>query len=354
MQPAVALLLPAAGLLLSGVMSVSTAAGTGERSPGKPPERLSETGLYSGHVSAVNPRNFAYSPQYPLWSDGAEKSRWVFLPPGSRIDAKNIDAWEFPIGTKFWKEFAFGGRKVETRLIWRATARSWVFATYLWNGEQTDAVLASRDGVPEYHEIVPGKRHSIPGVKDCRNCHEDERAPVLGFNAFQLSKDRDPLAPNAEPLKPGMVTLETLVERGLLSPARRDLLEQPPRIRSDNPRTRAALGYLSSNCGSCHSAKGSLAFLGLDLLHQSTAKDEATEPGLATTVGRPAKWGVPGAPTGETRRIEPGAPEKSSVFYRMNSRHGASQMPPLGTVLVDQKAVDLLRSWITEDLRPVP
>jgi hypothetical protein len=337
-------------LLLSGAMSLSSA----ERLGGRPPERLSETGLYSGRAGEVSPRNLAYAPQYPLWSDGAKKSRWIYLPPGSRIDAKETDAWAFPVGTKFWKEFAFGERRVETRLLFRATRVRWVFATYLWNEEQSDAILAPEEGVPEYREIVPGKRHSIPGVRDCRNCHEDERMPVLGFNALQLSTDRDPLAPNAEPLKPGMVTLENLVTRGLLRPVRRDLLEDPPRIRSSNPRTRAVLGYLSANCGNCHSAKGALALLGLDLRHRSAAMDETTEPGLATTVGRSGRWRIPDSPAPETLRIEPGAPERSSVLYRMSSRRSFSQMPPLGTVLVDQEAVDLLRSWIATDLRPVP
>jgi mono/diheme cytochrome c family protein len=346
---AVATLVALAGLLLVGVPGPSDATPSAGETARRPPARLSETGLYLGHAPEVDPHNLAYSPQYPLWSDGAGKSRWVYLPPGSRIDAKNADAWVFPVGTKFWKEFAFGGRKVETRLIWKAAAGSWVFATYLWNDDPSDAVLAPADGVPDYYQIAPGKRHTIPGVRDCRDCHEDERTPLLGFNALQLSTDRDPLAPHAEPLRPGMITLATLVERGLLSPARREFLTHPPRIPGD-PHARAVLGYFTTNCGSCHRAAGSLGFLGLDFADAPKAADEASEPGFATTVGRTGKWGIPGVPAGETRRIAPGAPEKSSVFYRMSSRRASSQMPPLGTVLVDHEAVELLRSWIAEDL----
>jgi hypothetical protein len=342
MRSAVALLLGATSLVVAGA--------SGRPGAVEAPRLLSQTELYAGHAPDVDPRNLPYSPQYPLWTDGAAKSRWVFLPPGTRIDDRDVDAWVVPPGTKFWKEFSFGGRKVETRLIWRATAARWVFATYLWNGEQTDAVLASPDGVPGYYEIAPGRRHTIPGVSDCRNCHEDERSPLLGFNALQLSTDRDPLAPHAEPLKPGMATLRTLLDRGLLYPPRKELLENPPRIHSATPRGRAVLGYFASNCGSCHRTMGSLALLGLDFFHLASARDEAAEPGFATTVGRTGKWGIPDLVAGETRRIEPGAPEKSSVFYRMNSRRASSQMPPLGTVLVDQDAVDLLERWIGEDL----
>jgi hypothetical protein len=331
---ALAILAAGAELLLVGAPGPSGATQSAGGSAGKPPATLSQTGLYLARAPGVDPRNLAYSPQYPLWSDGAGKSRWAFIPPGNRIDAKNADAWVFPVGTKFWKEFAFGGRKVETRFIWRATARRWVFATYLWNDAQSEAVLAPADGVPEYYEIAPGKRHTIPGVRDCRNCHEDERTPLLGFNALQLSTDRDPLAPHAEPLLPGMVTLRTLLERGLVSPVREELLTHPPQI-PGKPRPRALLGCFTTNCGSCYRTTGSLAFLALDFTPAPGVPDEASEPGFETTVGRTGTWGIPGVPAGESRRIQPGAPEMSSVFYRMNSPRASSQKPPLGSVLVD-------------------
>ena len=42
------------------------------------PLRLQDTGLYSDWQSkTVASRNLAYSPQYPLWSDGAGKTRWM-------------------------------------------------------------------------------------------------------------------------------------------------------------------------------------------------------------------------------------------------------------------------------------
>src|SRR5262245_45691543 len=75
------------------------------------PARLSETGLYlHGTVGAVDPGNLAYAPQYPLWTDGASKQRWLQLPEGTHIDASAPDHWQFPQGTRFWKEFSFGTR----------------------------------------------------------------------------------------------------------------------------------------------------------------------------------------------------------------------------------------------------
>src|SRR6185503_1868432 len=163
------------------------------------PGRLSETGY-------GDPRNAPFAPQYPLWTDGAVKSRWILLPEGATIDTTDPDHWIFPVGTKLWKEFAFGGRKVETRFSWRAS--------------QTEAVFAPEAGVRNAVEIAPGKRHSIPGSLDCRVCHESGPDRVLGFNAIQLSDDRDPLAPHAEPLRPELLTLRSLVQSGRLAPDR--------------------------------------------------------------------------------------------------------------------------------------
>jgi hypothetical protein len=313
------------------------------------PRLLSQTGLYSAR-GTVAPVNLPYAPQYALWSDGAQKSRWIFLPPGTKIDVTEIDTWMFPVGTRFWKEFAFGGRKVETRMIWKAGASDWVYATYLWKDDESDAVLAPAAGVPDYYEVAPGKRHSIPGVSDCRDCHENRTKGVLGFTALQLSTDRDPLAPHAESLQPGMVTLQTLVERGLLSPARPDLATSPPRIRAGNPRTRAVLGYFVGNCAHCHTTGSSISALGLSLAHWSATSPDAPEDGFSTTVGQPSRWQLPVASHGDTKRIVPGAPDQSALLYRMVSRSPSSQMPPLGTVLVDREAVDLVRRWIAEDL----
>ena len=59
-------------------------------------------------------------------------------------------------------------------------------------------------------------RHDIPSRSDCKSCHEGSPSRILGFSALQLSVDRDPNAPHAEPLADDRVTLRTLVARGLL------------------------------------------------------------------------------------------------------------------------------------------
>ena len=311
---------------------------------GRLPERLAETGLYLPGTSTVDPRNRAFSPQYPLWTDGAHKSRWIQLPPGSRIVARDADRWEFPVGTRLWKEFAFEGRKVETRMLWRATADAWTYASYVWNEAQTEATLAPPEGLPDVAVVAPGKRHAIPSRDDCRTCHENGDANVLGFSALQLSPDRDPGAPHAEPLQPGMITLRTLVDEGLIE-APAGLFARPPRIPGD-ARTRSTLGYLSANCGHCHNPAGTVATVRFPLRMPAYATAAQVDEIVAALVARTTRWDLPHSEPGTTAAIRPGAPDLSALFVRMRSRRPSSQMPPLGTTVPDRDAVDLVSAWI--------
>jgi len=143
-------------LALSVPAGVRALAGDPAAAPGAPPKplRLSETGLYAADGS-VDPANRPFAPQYSLWTDGASKARWVFLPEGAKIDVTDLDAWRFPAGTKLWKEFAWGGRRVETRLIWQPA-------------EETGrgAVAAIEAGMVEGVDMIFGghlDRHYLPG-----------------------------------------------------------------------------------------------------------------------------------------------------------------------------------------------
>lgn len=343
---------------LLGTGASTSAGGSGaSKAPAAPP-RLSDTGLFVRGTLDVDVRNRFFSPQYPLWSDGAQKKRWIYLPHGAQIDASDLDAWVFPVGTKFWKEFSFNGRRVETRFLWRANERGWVFASYRWNDEQTEAVLASADGEPGVAELAPGKRHSIPSVDDCHACHDSASAEVLGFNALQLSTDRDPNAIHGEPLTSNMLTLQTLLDAKMLKTTRSDLVSNPPRIEAPTPRTRTVLGYLSTNCGVCHNGSTSLAELGMLLKQPShppsptglrRASSTAQNLALETTIGQPGIFKIAGKES-SSMRVAPGAPDFSALLYRMKSRRPSSQMPPLGTVLPDQDAITVVTKWIQEDL----
>jgi hypothetical protein len=307
------------------------------------PAQLRDTGLYEDYsLSRLRPEVLAFSPQYPLWSDGATKRRWIRLPAGTSIDATQPDAWEFPRGTKLWKEFSYGGR-VETRFIERVADGGWRYASYVWSADGREAVLAPVAGIRDLPvPTEPGLRYSIPAQDDCRACHEGQPVPVLGFSALQLSPERDRQAPHADAAGAALqADLRTLTARGVLVHLPAALLANPPRIAAANPLERAALGYLHANCGHCHNDDGPLAVLELSLA-QRVATNASPDSVMRSVVAVPSQFRLAGA----TARVVPGQPDASVLALRMRSRETTRQMPPLGTSDVDLEAMTLIGRWI--------
>jgi hypothetical protein len=334
----------AAALLLGAFLLASHEASSHAAVPQVAPQTLAETGLYADADDlVVDPRNLHFSPQYQLWTDGAIKSRWIRLPAGGVIDASDPDAWIFPVGTRFWKEFSFAGRRVETRYMELQANGQWLYAAYEWTPDGREAVLAPDGGRGNAFAFAGRQSHDIPSTTDCKVCHQGGPAEVLGFSALQLSPDRDPNALRAV-FSTSDVDVDTLIENGLIMgvdtwPSR------APVIETASATERTALGYMHANCGHCHNSRAKLANLGLFLRQEiKTPENDA----LATTVGRHVKKTAPGQSPEALLRIDPGHPERSAILERVSSRYPALQMPPLGTVLVDDDAVALLAKWIVD------
>ncbi len=312
------------------------------------PERLVDTGLYADLAAkTLAPGVMSFEPQYPLWTDGATKRRWILVPEGAWIDANDPETWVFPAGTKLWKEFAVG-RRIETRYLEKLADGGWLRAAYVWSADESDARLAPDCGVRGVAESEPGVPYDVPSRGDCATCHSHGNG-VLGFSALQLSPDRDPQALHAVDPRAQDEDLSSLVRRGVLRGLPHELLEQPPRIEAETPRERAVLGYLATHCGTCHYDGGLLVGLDLDL--EARIGEGANRlRALATTVDRASRFRPAGAPQSCDVRIRPGDPERSSLLHRMSTRDPLAQMPPVGTRLVDGEAVALIEAWIREDL----
>jgi len=295
------------------------------------PALLACTGLYSDWPSRTIAASAAsYDPGLHLWSDGADKSRYIALPPGTAIDTSNMDEWTFPIGTKVWKEFALGGKKVETRYLLKEPNGSWAYTTYRWSPDQSAAVELTTGATN-----VNGTRYEIPNLEKCRVCHMGRGDFVLGFEAIGLSS----------PLASGL-TMDTLVARGWVT--------SPPRARLTIPgdaTASAALGWLHANCGtSCHNRShyalaGPTGFF-MRLGAGELASVQATDT-YATGVNVAAKFREPDG--GSVMRIAPGNPGGSCIVVRAGYRDTAGekiQMPPDDTHVVDSADLDDVKSWI--------
>ena len=110
------------------------------------PRLLSDYGFFDDPgaqlpVAEVHP----YRLNTPLYSDGAEKLRFVYRAAGTQFGAQGEGLLDLPVGTALIKTFAFGEgsdrRLIETRVLLHR-ADGWLALPYLWNEAQTDAQLA--------------------------------------------------------------------------------------------------------------------------------------------------------------------------------------------------------------------
>ncbi len=295
------------------------------------PELLSATGLYQSMATKTVAANvLPFVPLFPLWSDGAEKRRWVRLPGCAKIDTSEMDRWEVPVGTKIWKEFVSGGARVETRYLhrWGPGPNDYVLQAYQWNEDATDATPVPIGGVKDAN----GTLHDIPGAWECEVCHGHSPERVLGLSAIQLSHT-----------EPG-VTIGWLSAAGRLT-----VPSWGFRVPGDAT-ARAALGYLHGNCAHCHNpSPRAVSFptpFSLKLL--TAAASVAETDAFLTAVGvATEKFVHPGI----THRITAGDPASSGVAYRMSVRGSTDEMPALGSELVDPDGLAVITAWITT-LRP--
>ncbi|HUS28427.1 MAG TPA: hypothetical protein VMZ53_07960 [Kofleriaceae bacterium] len=303
------------------------------------PLTLADTGLcLDAGCTQISTDVYAFQPQFQLWSDAATKKRWIYLPPGTQINTANMDFWEFPVGTKLWKEFTRDNVRVETRLVMRignaGMPSDWFYVPYVWNASQ-DATTAQTAGV----QNANGTQHDVPSRFDCKSCHENVKPTrILGFSAIQLDWDN----PDAAQLD-----LKELVAKNLLTnpPAAPSTVGAPyfplPGTTYEPP----ALGYLHANCGHCHNpTSGNYGATPMELrLTVATLGALSTTPAYTTAVNCNTNVGG----TTATKIIVAGQPSMSAMIERFESTNPTVHMPQKGSEVMDPTGDTTLKTWIT-------
>lgn len=300
------------------------------------PTDLRCAGLYSNFDALeISKDAREFSPGIPLWSDGAAKRRFLYLPPNTQIDTSDMDEWVFPVGTKVWKEFQLAGQPVETRMFVKTGPSAWSFTTYVWDAEHKNAYrldTGKPNAVGDYE--VPSRVH-------CSQCHNGHADRLLGVEAVSLG------LPTASGL-----TLATLkAENRLSAPPANTTITLP-----GDEKAQRALGWLNANCGiACHSpaAASTSGFTGLILRLNAKAllagpvavTDTDT---YKTAVNKPFVSSMylddPRYASGYMR-ITPKNPDASLLVAAISQR-GQGQMPPIVSHKVDDDGVRYVREWI--------
>lgn len=274
-----------------------------------------------------------YAPQYPLYSDNATKRRFIYLPTGQSVNTTVPDAWTYPQGTIFWKEFSVAGKKIETR-VWEKTAAgsgmaAWRSSVYVWkianaSGDQTEADLLTVDDFYTkplterslYQAGLVEANYKMVRMQDCATCHRGSNDSALGFNYLQLSK-------------------QSLISN-IFNLGARNYFSSPPLVEDTikgTQKARDAMGYIQSNCASCHSPLGNTNVP--NFKHTSSTLLYANETILLTNAARlPPRLPL----------ITFGDLPNSLIHLRLSNR----TMPRIVPIAVDPAGVKLLEDWILE------
>lgn len=322
----------AAAVLLAGAavasaypraVSVNNAAVTGEAFPAT----LAEFGFFADGAAQRPARDVEpFQVQTPLWSDGSDKLRFIYIPAGQKAKAQGEGLLGLPVGTALIKSFKFGGKLIETRvLLHRPTG--WVALPYRWNEAQSEARLviagARVDLTTPAGEAIS---YAIPNKNQCKECHA-------------LNGEVVPLGPKARNLSPQLLAQlkkQAKLDRVPQVAARVPLWEDRAKVSA----AAAARGYLDANCAHCHNPGGSASNSGLDL------RWEQADPVKLGIMKRPVAAGRGSG--GLEFDVLPGDPEHSILYYRMASLEGGVAMPELGRASLDPDGLTVVARWIWE------
>lgn len=285
---------------------------TADSEPSDFPELLSETGCFDGAEpgGALIP----YDVISPLWSDGAEKSRWFALPDDTTIDVEGDGDLTFPPRSVLVKTFRFDDVPVETRLFVRQEDGDWAGYTYRWDEDGADATLVVGGGSVD----LDTHTWALPSSNQCLQCHSEAAGRSLGLELAQLQEGAQ---------------VDRFEEMGLFSAALPEVspLSDPT---GDGDLDARARSYLHANCSGCHRPDGP-GRGDLDLRYT------AAEMGVCYEAPEEGDLGIADAVV-----LAPGEPDRSILLERMR-RLDAYRMPPLGSSVVDEDGTALIEAWIS-------
>jgi uncharacterized repeat protein (TIGR03806 family) len=311
---------------------------------------LSEYYFFTGDMKSLQPNNgvIPFEPVAHLFSDYADKLRFVWMPPGKSAVYKKDDVFEFPVGSVLIKNFFYhhdftdhslGRNIIETRLLVRRES-GWDALPYIWNDDQTDARLEITGDLKELSFInEDGKsvavNYLVPNKNQCKGCHaHNGNFNPIGPKARYLNTDYEYSSGQTN-------QLEKWVEQGYLSGYDSNMSISTVAKWNDTASgslEERALAYLDINCGTCHSRAGSAHSSGLYL---TLSERSSAHLGICKSPVAAGKG------TGGFRfDISPGKPEESILVYRMESTDPSVMMPELGRALVHEEGVALIKKWI--------
>lgn len=307
------------------------------------PRNLAATGCFA----SLSPLRVAdgirsYDVQSDLWSDGATKERFIYVPGGQKLRLKADGTFEFPNDTvlikHFYQQVRANGQSatkiIETRFLVKK-AQGFQGYSYKWNDAATEATLlggaAARELVLATASGDEAYSYYFPGSGDCQRCHAPGTGGALGVDAGHLNFGAENQLTRLAAL--GVIDASTL-------PGDLRTLPSYPGIDDPNASLDAkARSYLHTQCAECHNKAFGTAQGEFDLRYALSF----AETKLCNTAPVAGDLGVANA-----KVLVPGNPEKSLLWLRVHSLAKGERMPPLASSRRDPRGDDLLKRWIQQ------
>lgn len=310
-----------------------------------PFQTLSEYQFFEGALKDLNPE-FGVTPyalNSSLFTDYAKKKRFVWMPNNSKANYISDDTpLNFPVGTILIKSFYYDNvlpnddtQNIETRLMIRKN-EGWVFANYVWNADQSEAILDLNGSFVELQwqddDEVKTVQYRIPAGAECHTCHKVmEVSQPIGPKPRNLN-----LIYNYEGESKNQ--LQQLVDIGYLENSLPLNIEALPDYNDTSISLELrARAYLDINCAHCHSEETHCAYRPMrfsftdtqDFTNIGVCVDPDTDLGL-----------------GHGHIVEPSDARNSVLYFRLSSTEPSDRMPLLGRSILHTEGADLIEDWI--------
>lgn len=299
------------------------------------PALLSETGLFSNTAAQKPaPGVLPYQTIAQAWFDGATSERFLAVPKGKGLKQSGgqriAKSWDFAEGTALAQTLSLKGKRVETQVLY--FDGRWQGYTYRWNARGTEASLVGAGGETAEIPMPNGKKRkwTFHSRAECMTCHTQRTNFAISVTTAQLER----LGAGGENQLDGLLAGGYLDQSANLRKLRGS--PRPNPYDESLPLEQRARSYLDLNCAHCHRETGLGGRAGFQLM--------STLPLVETGIIN-AKSVVGLALGPGSLLVVPGAPERSELLARM-ARRGPGQMPLIGSQVVDERGVELIRKWI--------
>jgi uncharacterized repeat protein (TIGR03806 family) len=329
-----------------------------------PYPKLSDYKFFEGDIKNQTPslNVIPYEPASSLFSDYAHKKRFVWMPQGTKASFIADDQiLELPIGAALIKTFYYNNvqpnntmRIIETRVMIRKET-GWIFADYVWNTEQTEAYLDLNGSNvalswKDENNIIKNVNYRIPNEVQCNVCHKyketinnvyfEKHEPIgikpqnLNFNYNYGTDTKNQLSK--------WIEIGYLENNFNLPSTSNTVINYNDTSKHLEQRVRS---YLDINCSHCHYKNGHCDYRPMRFTFTETGLPNGL--GLTNIGVCVDTQDIQDFPAALSKIVTPGNPDRSMLFYRLNTENENYRMPLHGRTIIHQEGVQLIRDWIS-------